>query len=421
MLRLMLMTFVSRLMTAVVNFGTIMLLSRKLGPEGKGLATLMLVIVISVQLICDFMGGAAMVYLSPRYRLRNLLIPSWSWTVFWSLSAPLIVWIVRPDLYQYYGWHIAALSFLNASMNQQLHLLNGREKFNYVNGLNLITAILVASGLAFFIWNDPEPIHYVYALYVGWAPAWLISLILLLRLPKTGVSIGIKKSLKSLLSYSSANQFGHLLQFSSQRIAYFLLPAFSLGIYSNAVSLAEAMWMLSTSIATIQYGKIANSNNKSEAIKLTLPLFRASIVVTFIGGSILCLLPASVFGLLFGEAFIPVKDNLIVLLPGVIAISGYLILGHYFSGMGQFTKNNKAIACGLIITVVGFSYLGYTEGNNISEHHAALITTLANISTFSAVVYLFKKDSNIELKELVPKMSDFTDLYFRLKKKLLKN
>jgi len=80
MLRLMLFTFVSRLATAAVNFGTIILLSRKLGPEGKGIATLILVIVTSVQLICDFMGGAAMVYLSPRYRLKNLLFPAWTWT-----------------------------------------------------------------------------------------------------------------------------------------------------------------------------------------------------------------------------------------------------------------------------------------------------------------------------------------------------
>ena len=109
MLKLMLMTFVSRILTAVVNFGTIMLLSRKLGPEGKGLATLMLVIVISVQLVCDFMGGAAVVFLSPRYRLRNLLIPSWTWTIFWSVLAPVIVWLVRPDLFEYYGLHIITL------------------------------------------------------------------------------------------------------------------------------------------------------------------------------------------------------------------------------------------------------------------------------------------------------------------------
>ena len=415
MLRLMLMTFVSRLATAVVNFGTIMLLSRKLGPEGKGLATLMLVIVISVQLICDFMGWAAMVYLAPRYRLRNLLIPSWVWTSFWSLLAPFIVFLVRPDLYDYYGWHIAGLSFLNASMNQQFHLLNGREKFNHVNALNLLIAVLVVSSLSYFIWNDPEPIHYVYALYAGWLPGWIISLLMLLQLPKAGDSIGIKKSLKALLTYSSANQFGHLLQFSSQRIAYFLLPAFSLGIYSNAVSLAEAMWMLSTSIATIQYGKIANSDSKVEAIKLTLPLFRASMLVTLVAGSTLCLMPASLYGLLFGDAFIPVKQNLLILLPGVVAISGYLILGHYFSGTGQFKKNNKAIASGLVITVIGFGWLAIRYGENLSEHHAALVTTLANITTFIAVIYLFQKDSGIKLKELSPRKSDFTSLFKRLR------
>jgi O-antigen/teichoic acid export membrane protein len=416
MLRLMLMTFISRLAAAVVNFGTIMLLSRKLGPEGKGIATLMLVIVTSVQLICDFMGGAAMVYLAPRYRLRNLIIPSWIWTIFWSLFAPLIVWFVRPELYEYYGWHIAGLSFLNASMNQQLHLLNGREKFGYVNAINLMTAALVVSSLSFFIWNDPQPIHYVYALYAGWIPTWMVSLFVLLKLPKIGQSVSISKGLKSLLSYSSANQFGHLLQFSSQRIAYFLLPAFSLGIYSNAVSLAEAMWMLSTSIATIQYGTIANSNDRAQAVKLTVPLFRASILITLFAGLFLCLLPASVFGLLFGDAFIPVKDNLFILLPGVIAISGYLIIGHYFSGTGQFKKNNRAIASGLVVTIIGFAFLMLNRPEGISEQEAALVTTLANCTTFFSVIWLFKADSGINLKDLWPKWSDFVTLYRRLRK-----
>ncbi|HOY48859.1 MAG TPA: hypothetical protein PL185_03815 [Flavobacteriales bacterium] len=418
MLRLMLFTFVSRLATAAVNFGTIILLSRKLGPEGKGIATLILVIVTSVQLICDFMGGAAMVYLSPRYRLKNLLFPAWTWTAAWSLLAPLVVWWIRPDLFEFYGWHIAGLSFLNASMNQQLHLLNGREQFKLVNILNFLTAILTVSTLAAYIWWNPKPIHYMYALYSGWLPAWIISLILLLRLPKVGENLSFKKSLQALLKFSSANQFGHMLQFSNQRIAYFLLPAFALGIYSNAVSLAEAMWMLATSIATIQYGTIANSNDKAKAIELTVPLFRASILVTSAAGLFICLLPASVFGLLFGDAFLPVKENLYFLMPGVVFISGYLILGHYFSGTGQFMKNNYAITAGLLVTLIGFLFLAATQKQGINEHQAALVTTFANMATFFSVIWLFKSDSGVALRELLPRFSDLGLLIQKLRSKV---
>jgi O-antigen/teichoic acid export membrane protein len=414
----MLFTFVSRLATAAVNFGTIILLSRKLGPEGKGIATLILVIVTSVQLICDFMGGAAMVYLSPRYRLKNLLFPAWTWTAAWSLLAPLVVWWIRPDLFEFYGWHIAGLSFLNASMNQQLHLLNGREQFKLVNILNFLTAILTVSTLAAYIWWNPKPIHYMYALYSGWLPAWIISLVLLLRLPKVGENLSFKKSLQALLKFSSANQFGHMLQFSNQRIAYFLLPAFALGIYSNAVSLAEAMWMLATSIATIQYGTIANSNDKAKAIELTVPLFRASILVTTAAGLFICLLPASVFGLLFGDAFLPVKENLYFLMPGVVFISGYLILGHYFSGTGQFMKNNYAISAGLLVTLIGFVFLAATQKLGINEHQAALVTTFANMATFFSVIWLFKSDSGVALRELLPRFSDLGLLIQKLRSKV---
>ncbi|MEZ5174012.1 MAG: hypothetical protein R2850_11030 [Bacteroidia bacterium] len=359
-----------------------------------------------------------MVYLVPRYRLRNILIPAWSWTAFWSLLAPPVVLLIRPDLYDYYGWHIAGLSFLNAAMNQQLHLLNGREKFNHVNALNLMTSVLVVSSLAWFIWYNPQPIHYVYALYAGWLPSFIISTIILYQLPKTGQAVSILKSLRSLLSYSSANQFGHLLQFSSQRIAYFLLPVYSLGIYSNAVSLAEAMWMLSTSIATIQYGTIANSDNRAEAIRLTLPLFRASLLVTSAAGLFLLLLPAEVFGMLFGHAFVGVKDSLYVLMPGVIAISGYLILGHYFSGTGQFMKNNKAIASGLLVTVFGFFVLYMRNGEQIADTQAATVTTLANLATFFSVIWLFKSDSGVAFRELLPRVSDVRILINRLSRKL---
>jgi len=417
MLRLMLFTFASRLATAVVNFGTIILLSRKLGPEGKGIATLILVLVISVQLLCDFLGGAAMVYLSPRYRLRNLLFPSWIWAVFWSLLAPIVVYYIRPDLFELYGWHIAGLSFLNASMNQQLHLLNGREQYRSVNILNFFTATIIVSSLAAFIWFQPKPIHYMYALYLGWLTAWIISLTLLLRLPKTGEHLSFKKSVQTLVKYSAANQFGHMLQFSIQRVAYFMLPAFALGIFSNAVSLAEAMWMLATSIATIQYGTIANSDDKLKAIHLTVPLFRASILATTAAAICLCLMPASFFGLLFGDAFIPVKANLYFLMPGVVFISGYLILGHYFSGTGQFSKNNYAISAGLIVTLLGFFSLSIFFPGKINEHQAALVTTLANMATFFSVIWLFKKDTNVALKELWPKLSDLGNLIKKLRNK----
>ena len=258
----------------------------------------------------------------------------------------------------------------------------------------------------------------MYALYSGWLPAWIISLILLLRLPKVGENLSFKKSLQALLKFSSANQFGHMLQFSNQRIAYFLLPAFALGIYSNAVSLAEAMWMLATSIATIQYGTIANSNDKAKAIELTVPLFRASILVTSAAGLFICLLPASVFGLLFGDAFLPVKENLYFLMPGVVFISGYLILGHYFSGTGQFMKNNYAITAGLLVTLIGFLFLAATQKQGINEHQAALVTTFANMATFFSVIWLFKSDSGVALRELLPRFSDLGLLIQKLRSKV---
>ena len=157
--------------------------------------------------------------------------------------------------------------------------------------------------------------------------------------------------------------------------------------------------------------------DKLKAIQLTVPLFRASILATTAAAICLCLMPASFFGLLFGDAFIPVKANLYFLMPGVVFISGYLILGHYFSGTGQFAKNNYAISAGLIVTLLGFLTLSIFFPGRINEHQAALVTTLANMATFFSVIWLFKKDTNVALKESWPKFSDLGDLVKKLRNK----
>jgi hypothetical protein len=140
--------------------------------------------------------------------------------------------------------------------------------------------------------------------------------------------------------------------------------------------------------------------------------------LTSAAGVFLCLLPASFFGMLFGDAFLPVKENLYFLMPGVVFISGYLILGHYFSGTGQFMKNNYAIAAGLAVTLMGFLTLAFIQPDGINEHQAALVTTIANMATFFSVIWLFKTDSGVALRELWPKISDFGLLLNKLRNKV---
>lgn len=422
MLRLIAITFLSRFGTAALNFLTIVMLSRSLGPVGKGEASRMLTVLAGFQMLCDLAGGAALVYLSPRYRIFSLWKPIAIWTFLCSLLlGGWIIWHHEPVLSEHV-WAAVALCFINAIQAQQMHLLNGREQFRVTAGLMFLHALMTAGILYPMLQSVPQTSDYFYTLCLSWGTSAALSFWMLYRIrhqePEHRPDFQFRKHAKELFGAGSINQTGHLLQFLNQRLFYFLLPAFALGIYSNAVALAESIWMIASSMAMIQYGRISNMSNRAEAAKLSSSLFRLSILVSLPVILIVALLPESLYLLLFGEGFRNVDQSLRLLLPGVLSLSGYLILGHYFSGTGQFLKNNLSIAFGVLAAAIGFGLVMLFRGTPPGPLTAAVITSLANTTTFFSVIWLFVSQTGTPLRELIPGRRDWHELKTLIQRKL---
>ncbi|MFN5317415.1 MAG: lipopolysaccharide biosynthesis protein [Bacteroidia bacterium] len=411
MLKLILGNFISRMLTAVLNFGTIILISRKLGPEGKGLSALILLTLVSVQMICDFAGGAALVYWSPRYRLRSLLLPIWTWTFLCSIG--LFIWLQFETTHLLYGTALqaTALCFINASFSHHIHLLNGRQQFKTTALILLVQSAVTLGCTLLFLLDRPEVFDYFYALLISWSISWLSSLFFLWKTRDTALpSFDIKSHAKKLFGNGLQNQMGHVLQFLNQRVFYLFIPAYTLGIFSNAVALGESIWMIAGSIATIQYGKIANMSNHHEAALLSARLFRTSIWLSLFAVIVVACIPGGFYELIFGFAFVNVKSSLLGLLPGVVFLAGYLILGHYFSGTGRFFRNNISIFAGVLATFTGFALYHVIAGIKPDEIVASRITSVANASICIAAMWQFKSDSGLSWRELFPTFSDLYNL-----------
>lgn len=411
--------FFSRFLTAILNFATIIMISRKLGPEGKGLSTILLLTLVSVQMLCDFAGGAALVYLSPRFRLRTLLLPVWIWNALCSIGLLIFLMAETGHLMHPLAWQAAALCFVNASFSQHIHVLNGRQKFNITAGILLFQALTTASFLLYLLLVNPVIFDYFYALCISWGISWTISLMALWNTRDTNLpAFSLKTDLQRLFKNGAANQTGHLLQFLNQRVFYLFLPVYTLGIFSNAVALGEAMWMIAGSIATIQYGKIANMQERHEAALLTVRLFKATFWLTLAAVMCVAVFPGQLYEMIFGYAFSNVKDSLIGLLPGILALSGYLIFGHYFSGTGRFSINNYSIALGVIVTFAAFGIYHLIEEIKPNEIVASRITSLANMSIFISIFVRFQRDSGIPFKELIPQFGDLGKIRYWLQKSM---
>ena len=70
-----------RLLSTISNFLIALLLARFMGPTVKGDATIFLTTVTFLVFFCSFVGGQALIYLVPRFRVENLVIPAYIWTV----------------------------------------------------------------------------------------------------------------------------------------------------------------------------------------------------------------------------------------------------------------------------------------------------------------------------------------------------
>src|SRR4030043_472328 len=96
-------------------------------------------------------------------------------------------------------------------------------------------------------------------------------------------------ALKKLATLGLYNQIAVFAQLLSFRLSYYILNSCfgkeEVGIYSNAVSIAESIWLIGRSIATVQHSRIVNSRDKKFSLALTSRLNRINLLISI--GSIL--------------------------------------------------------------------------------------------------------------------------------------
>ncbi len=108
----------------------------------------------------------------------------------------------------------------------------------------------------------------------------------------------------------------------------------------------------------------------------------------------LLLIPVNLYISIFHfETFGQIKQVIIYLSPGIIALSGNMILSHYLSGIGKPKYNMIASLTGLVIIIITGYYMISAWGLT----GAAIATSITYLSTFflSAIFYFSQSKSKI--------------------------
>ncbi len=400
-------TIGSKVILALMSFLVVTITSNNLGSEGFGYISLIILGITMVQMINNFVGGPALVYLIPRYNLLKLFVPSYLWAFLSSIIVTLIMYTFNLIPRQF-TIHILCLSFIASinSINQMVLL--GKEKINIYNIVTIFQLVfmLISLTVFFLVLKQKNIESYIISLYVQFGMGALIGYFYIRKDISAVNDLESNAVIKEILKYGSITQTTNIVQFLNYRLGFYIIDSYSgkvvLGVFNVGVQLAEGLWLIGKSLALIQYSKIANSTDKHFAKTFSIQLLKISFLSTLASILFVFLLPNSFFTFLFGKDFYQVKEVFIYLSPGVLSMAACMIFSHYFSGMGKIYINTIGSSIGLVLTCIA----GFLLIPCMGLLGAALT---ASISYFSMTIFqfiLFLNLSKTKLTELLINKSD---------------
>ncbi len=418
----------ARLICSLLGFLVLIISTNKIGADGVGTIYGQIILGITIILmISNFVGGGALVYLVPRHDVFKIFILSY----FWAIIAALIGTFTLLSLNlipKEYTIHLLILSLLQSFSAINYNILLGKEKIKNYNIINIVQSSMMFLCFLYliFINKQVEVISFVYALYFGFSIAFILSFSNVISFIKISNLDGVFKVLKEQLRLGVYVQSANIIQLFNYRLSYYFIEYFlcrpvgnnfALGIYSTSNQLSEGTWLISKSVAMIQYSKISNTKAKDYAKKLSLSFLKFSFVITVILFGIVLLMPESVFVFVFGDEFLNIKPILYSLSIGIVSVAITMMFSHYFSGIGKPYINTIGSAIGFVFTLV----LGLILIPRFGLIGAGIT---ASVSYFVSAVYafiVFMKFTNTGLREFLITKNDYYFIIKEIKQLIRKN
>jgi O-antigen/teichoic acid export membrane protein len=384
---------------AIALLLNLILVSHFLGSEVLGQLSLLILNMAIVHAVSEVYTGASLVYFIPRFSFSTLYQRGLLWILICVVILCSVFYFTSPQIQNLWP-HLLVLTFISAIHNFHTFLLLGKENikgYNVIVFFQPIASVLTLCGCLFLF--QIRDIHAsLYALYVSFGGSVLISSWFIFRLTYVNAA---KQSpaWSEVLQRGFVNQVANLAHLLSNRYNYYILAGLGLGVlgvYSSGTSLIESVWTVSAALSPLVLSKVANSVDAEAEAKMTWRLAKLSFVLSLLAMIVILFIPGSLFSQVLGKDFSQVKHIMILLSPGVLALSFSSVLSHYYGGLGQQRVLLSANIAGLIITLV-FSYF------LISVWGLAGACVTASLAYFMQCLMLtrtFMKGQGISMKDL---------------------
>lgn len=411
-------TFMTSMGIVGLNFLFSVLVARMLGPTGKGAISLIVLVAALLAMFGNMGISMANIYHigKSKYPLSSVVGNSF----FFSLSMGGVLALVYLALFFIFRATLVKdleFSFMVfASLLVPFMLFNvlmegvfvGKNLIVEMNKISVIAPLLALIG-AFVFLEFVMPLRIigaVIAILFGNAATSFAYLNKALKLTSRKLTASLELFKESIL-YGIKGQAGNIVQFFNYRLDFFLVYYFvnisQLGIYAISVGLAELIWRVPNSAATVLFPRIASSNS-FETAHFTMAVSRR-IFLIMLGFVILLVITGKLaIFILFGGRFSGAYVPLLLLTPGVMVLGISNVLAIDLAGRGRPEVRTYGAAIAAIATLV----LDLLLIPKIGINGAALASSISYTIAAAVIVYFFRKLTRSPLRNIaVPSRADF--------------
>lgn len=405
-------TILTRVFITLMSLFTTMAVGHRLGAQGLGEVSLIVLGITVVMLMSSIVGGGALVYFASRTDRYRLLVPSYAWV---ALTAG-VAWILLrsiPVLPPRYITAVVVLATLQGVFTVHLNIVLGWERFRAANAINAVQS--AALLLAFLAIEGQGEIHdasdYVTAALVAFGLTVVLSSIAIAQGPRrrrrsTLTVPDQEQVLRRLFQQGGQVQAANALQLVNYRFMYWLLDRLQgtalLGVYSVGTQLAESSWLVPRALGTVLYSKVSNAEGAQRQRDLTIDVLKASMLFAATVLIVLALVPGAWIKALFGSDVRGVPAIVLLLAPGMLAMAASQAFSHFFSGTARNRHNMIGSGLGLVASVIA----GLLLVPRLGLRGAAMATSVAHLANASYQCVMFLRISGAQFSDLLPHAGD---------------
>ncbi len=346
-------TILSKSLILLLNFAVIVLTTQLWGADGRGAVALFVADLGLISIFANVFTGSSVSYFFSRLGTSKLATAAYLWSFLVAAVGAVVLLLTGQTSTAPFLFAAASLMGLIAFHNS---LFVGGQKIGHYNLVTVLqpALLLLCMFVIYLIW----PQIGFYAYFFGQVVSLLLML-LVCRVLRRKIGVALKWDFdrncnRQMLSFGWKTELSSLLQFFNYRLTYYMLDYIigrgSVGVFSIGVTAAEAIWIVSRSMSMVQFSNVLKQGDTQQSRRETMTLALTSLGVSALCVGAVLLVPQSVFQWVFGSEFGGVKQVLLLLAPGILAIAFSNVIGNYFSAIRNLNILIIKSAAGLVVT-----------------------------------------------------------------------